>query len=109
MVLPGGGGGPGGYREGNHCLRISPFPGHLLQVPGAIFCSRERRLAASSAQSPVRQAEVGAATSGVEQGGIRYPNIGTDILGGGVIVPAIRFRYMGTDTAYSEGIVHISP
>ena len=40
-----------------------------------------------------------ASNLGVNQGGSGCPEIGTDILGGGAIGPAIRVRDMGPDTA----------
>ena len=87
-----------------HCLRSPYLPGHLLQVPGASSCSRGRQLAVSGAQHQERQAEVGAADSGFDQGGSGCLYIGTDLLGGGAIGPAIWVRDMGTDTAYAEGV-----
>ena len=58
-------------------------------------------------QPPARQAEVGTANSGVDQGcrGCQY--IGTYILGVVTIFPDIEFRDMVPDTAYTEGGVGI--
>ena len=50
-----------------------------------------------------------ASNLGVNQGGSGCPEIGTDILGGGAIGPAIRVRDMGPDTANSEGFGRIPP
>ena len=58
---------------------------------------------------PTRQAEMGAANSGIDQGGSRCPDIGTDIFGGGTIGPAIRVINMGPDTVYIEGAGIIPP
>ena len=54
-------------------------------------------------QPPARQAEVGVADLGTDQRGIRCPDIGVDLLGGGTIGPAIWVREMGPDIAYAEG------
>ena len=69
----------------------------------------QQYVVSSGAQPPARQAEVGAANSGVEQGGSRCQDIGTDLFWGGTIGPAIRFIYMGTDTLYEEGVGRIQP
>ena len=63
----------------------------------------------SGAQPPVRQAEVGAANLGVEQGGSGCQDIGIDLFSGGVISPAIRARDIGTDTVYAKGVGRIPP
>ena len=76
VASAGGGGGKVGDWEGTHCLRSPPLPGHLLQVPGDISCSIRRWLVGSGMQPLVRQAEVGAADSGNEQGGSGLPDIG---------------------------------
>ena len=60
-------------------------------------------------QPPVRQSEVGTDNLGVEQLGRGCPDIGTDLLGGGAIGPAIRVKEMGPDTAYSKGVGRIPP
>ena len=49
------------------------------------------------------QEEVGTADSDTDQGGIRFPEIRADLLGGGKIGPTICVRDMGPDTAYAEG------
>ena len=49
------------------------------------------------------------ANSFVEQGGRGCQYIGTDLFGGGTIVPAIQDRYMGPDTAYAEGVGRVPP
>ena len=46
---------------------------------------------------------MGAAGTGIEQGGIGCPDIGEDLLVGGTIGPAIRVRDMDPDTAYADG------
>ena len=109
MASPDGGGGPGGYIEGTHCLWIPPLPGHLLQVPGESSCRRGRLLASSGAQPPECQVEVGVANSVVEQGGVGFQDIGTDLFGSGEIGPAIWVRDMGHETAYEEGVGWIPP
>ena len=50
-----------------------------------------------------------AVESGIEQGGIGCPDIGTDLLGGGTIGPDIWVRYMVPDAAYEEGVGRIPP
>ena len=52
---------------------------------------------------------MGAADLYIDQGGSGCPDIGTDLLGGGAIGPAIRIRDMGPDAAYEEGIGRIPP
>ena len=47
---------------------------------------------------------MGAADLGIDQGGSGCPDIGTYLLGSGVIGPDIWVRYMGPDTAYAEGV-----
>ena len=64
-------------------------------------------MAASGAQPPAHQAEVGAANSGAEQGGSGYLDIGTYLLICGGIGPDIRVRDMGPDIAYAEGVGQI--
>ena len=109
MVSLGGGGGPVGDGEETHCLWSPPIPGHLLQVPGASSCIRGRQLSGSGAQPLTRQVEVGASNSAVEKGGRGYLDIGTNLIGGGESVPAIRVRDMGPDTTYAEGVGRIQP
>ena len=60
-------------------------------------------------QPPAPQAEVGATNSGVEQVGSGVHDIGSDLLGGIAIYPAIQVRDMGPDTAYAEGVGIIPP
>ena len=52
---------------------------------------------------------MGAVDSDIDQGGSRCPYIATDLLGSGAICPAIRFRYMGPDAVYEEGVGRIPP
>ena len=52
---------------------------------------------------------MGAAKSGVEQGGSGCPDIGTYLIGGGAIGTDLRVRDMGTDTTYAEGVGRIPP
>ena len=52
---------------------------------------------------------MGAANSGVEQGGRGYPNITIDILGGGAIGTDIQVIDMGPHTVYAEGVGWIPP
>ena len=63
----------------------------------------------SGTQPPARQSEVGSADSVNEQGGSGFLDIRSDLLGGGTIVPAVWFRYMGSDTAYADVAGQISP
>ena len=63
----------------------------------------------SSTQPPARKAEVGASDLGTEQGGSRFPDIGSDLLGGGRIGPAIHVRDTGPDNVYAEGSRQIPP
>ena len=48
-------------------------------------------------------------TRGVGKGVSGCPYIGTDLLGGGSIGPAIQVRDIGTDTDYTEGVGQIPP
>ena len=52
---------------------------------------------------------MGAANSGVEQGGRGYPNIRIDILGGGAIGPDIQVIDISPDTVYAEDVGWIPP
>ena len=52
---------------------------------------------------------MGAADSDIDQGRRRCPYIGTYLLGGGAIGPAIQVRDMGPDAAYEEVVGHIPP
>ena len=50
-----------------------------------------------------------AADLGIDQVGGGCPDIGAYLLGIGAIVPAIRARDMGPDTAYAEGVGSFPP
>ena len=47
--------------------------------------------------------------SGIEQGGIGYPDIRKDLLGGGEIIPAVWVRYMVPDAAHEDVLGRILP
>ena len=66
-------------------------------------------MAVSGAQPQACQTELGAAESYIDQGGSGCPDIGTYLLDGGAICPAIRVRDIGPDAAYEEGVGRISP
>ena len=66
-------------------------------------------MAGSGTKPLARQAEVGAAKLGTEQGGRGCPDIGAYLLGGGTIGTTIRIIDMGPDTAYAEGTGQIPP
>ena len=52
---------------------------------------------------------MGTSYLGVDQGGRGYPDIDTDLLGSVAIGPAIWFRDMVPDTAYTEGVGRFPP
>ena len=52
---------------------------------------------------------MGVADSYIDQGEIRCPDTGTDLLGGGAIGTDVLVRDMGPDAAYEEGIGRITP
>ena len=52
---------------------------------------------------------MGAADSDIDQRRSRCPYIGTDLLGGGTIGPAIQVRDMSPDAVYEEGVWRIPP
>ena len=52
---------------------------------------------------------MGASDSANEQGGIECPDIGTDLIGNGAIVPDMRVRDMGIEPTYEEGVGRIPP
>ena len=52
---------------------------------------------------------MGAADSDIDQGRRRCPYIGTYLLGGGAIGPAIQVRDMSPDAVYEEGVWRIPP
>ena len=60
-------------------------------------------------QPLARQAEVGTAESGIEQGGSGCPDIGEGILGSDTICTDIQVRDMGSDLAYAEVAGWIPP
>ena len=66
-------------------------------------------MAESGTQPPERQAEVGAADLGTEQGGRVCLGIRADLLGGGTIGPDLRVREMGHNPADAEGDGRIPP
>ena len=72
-------------------------------------CGRGQRLAVSGAQHEVRQTELVAADSDIDQGGSGCPDIRIYILGGGAISPDKWVRDMGPDTTYEEGVGRIPP
>ena len=52
---------------------------------------------------------MGAADSDIEQGGRGCPDIGTYLIGGSTIGPAVWVRDMGPEPAYAEGAGQIPP
>ena len=75
----------GGGGGGEHSLWNNPRPSHLLQVSRESYIGIGQRMASGGHKPAEKTSEVGADDEGVEQGGGRCPDVGTDLLGSGPV------------------------
>ena len=109
MTPPGGGGGTGGYRDGNHIIQDPPRPGHLLQVHWEIPIGVGKLLDTGGPQYLEVTTEVVTSVKVVDQVGCGCPDLGKNLRGGASGGHAVRVGYMGDYTTHWEASGRIPP